>query len=66
MEGTIKTIRLDRGFGFIRRSEGAPVFFHLTDLVGLAFDEQRTEMPVRFELRNTTKGARAVNVRPAD
>ncbi len=32
MQGTIQTIRTERGFGFLRDTEGAEVFFHRSAL----------------------------------
>ena len=41
MHGTIVSIRLDKGFGFIFTKVGEPdIFFHCNDLVELPFDEQ--------------------------
>lgn len=65
--GTIKNIVEARGFGFISMAGGPDVFFHVRDLSdGLEFDEQLTERRVQFELADTPKGPRAVNVRPQD
>ena len=38
MQGTIKRIIRDRGFGFIRTADGQEVFFHRSSLQGLNFD----------------------------
>ncbi|HTV53499.1 MAG TPA: cold shock domain-containing protein, partial [Terriglobia bacterium] len=38
MEGTIKRLIRDRGFGFIRSEDGQEVFFHRSALQGLDFD----------------------------
>ena len=41
-EGTIKTIRDDKGFGFIRPSDGSKdIFFHSSVVQGTLFDQLR-------------------------
>lgn len=65
-EGTIKTIKSDKGYGFISRIDAPDIFFHASCLDGLEFDEQLIERRVRFDIVGTDKGDRAVNVRPAD
>lgn len=63
MQGTIKRVIRDRGFGFIRSSEGQEVFFHRTGLQDLNFDNLKEGDGVEFELERGDKGPRAVNVR---
>ena len=77
MQGTVNSLRLDRGFGFIvaagpisvrrgprqRRSE---IFFHSKDCrAELPFDETLQERFVEFEVIQTPRGPQAINVRPA-
>jgi cold shock CspA family protein len=64
--GTIKAVRLERGFGFISRPQAPDIFFHCRDLVGLPFDEQLQERRVRFVEIQTDRGARAREIQPAD
>lgn len=68
MDGTVKKIVLDRGFGFIAKAAGGgDVFFHARDLSDdLPFDEQLIERRVTFDVRQTEKGPRAGDVRPMD
>ena len=63
MQGTIKRIVRDRGFGFIRSTEGQEVFFHRTSLQNLSFDSLKEGEQVEFEVEQGEKGPRAVNVR---
>jgi cold shock CspA family protein len=64
--GTVVSLVLERGFGFIKRRAGADLFFHATALQGgLEFDEALVERPVTFEVRNVNGRPRAVDVRPA-
>jgi CspA family cold shock protein len=63
MQGTIKRVIRDRGFGFIRSAEGQEVFFHRSGLQNLNFESLREGDNVEFELERGEKGPRAVNVR---
>ena len=66
MNGTIKRVTRDRGFGFIRGEDGNEYFFHRSELRGgLAFDELEEGQPVRFEPSQGDKGPRATNIVPA-
>ena len=63
MQGTIKRVVRDRGFGFIKTADGQEVFFHRSGLRGLNFDALHEGQAVEFEVRQGDKGPRAVNVR---
>ena len=65
MQGVIKRVIRDRGFGFIRSTEGQEVFFHRSGLVDLNFDSLKEGENVEFEIERGEKGPRAVNVRAA-
>jgi CspA family cold shock protein len=66
MNGTIKKLTPDRGFGFIRGEDGNEYFFHRSELSpGLRFDDFREGQRVAFEPRQAEKGPRAGEVRPA-
>lgn len=65
--GTIKTIREDRGFGFITpEGESEDLFFHMSAVTGTNFEQLREGQSVEFDLgtdpRNPTR-TRAENVR---
>lgn len=47
--GTIKTLHLDKGFGFISVSGQPDVFFHFRALHDLEFDERLEKQRVEFE-----------------
>ena len=67
MVGTVKSIIVDRGFGFIAVPGEDDVFFHYRGLCGgLEFNEQLVERRVRFNVIESEKGPRAGAVRPAD
>jgi CspA family cold shock protein len=66
MNGTIKKITKDRGFGFITAENGVEYFFHQSELRGgLTFDELREGQRVSFETAQSDKGPRAAEVHPA-
>ena len=64
MQGTIKRVVRDRGFGFIRSSDGQEVFFHRRSLQEMDFAGLREGEAVEFEVERGEKGLRATNVRP--
>jgi cold shock protein len=64
MTGTIKTLRPDKGFGFIRDSSGKDVFFHSSAIYGEGIDNLREGDGVEFDVEEAgPKGPRATNVR---
>lgn len=64
MTGTIKTLRVDKGFGFIRDQSGNDVFFHASAIYGEGIDMLREGDGVEFELGDSgAKGPRATSVR---
>ena len=63
MNGKIKRLASDKGFGFIT-PDGADkdVFFHSSALVGVSFAELHEGDSVSFETEDSDKGPRATNV----
>ncbi|MBL7084579.1 MAG: cold shock domain-containing protein [Candidatus Omnitrophica bacterium] len=61
-KGKIKKLVSDRGFGFIDDTDGREVFFHQSSLVGITFDTLKGDENVEFEVEDSPKGPRAVNV----
>jgi CspA family cold shock protein len=66
MQGTIKRVIRDRGFGFIRSADGQEIFFHRSSLQELNFDGLKEGENVEFDVERGEKGPRAVSVRPAE
>ncbi|HEV2348370.1 MAG TPA: cold shock domain-containing protein [Terriglobia bacterium] len=64
MQGTIKRVIRDRGFGFIKSTEGQEIFFHRSGLQNINFDGLKEGENVEFEMERGEKGPRAINVRP--
>lgn len=59
-QGTIKKLT-DKGFGFISDGD-TDVFFHMSALEGVQFDELHEGQEVSFEIGQGPKGPRAENV----
>jgi CspA family cold shock protein len=63
-EGKIKRLT-DRGFGFIETDDNKDMFFHMSNLEGVEWDDLREGLKVIFEVGEGPKGPRAERVRPA-
>ncbi len=62
--GTIKKLT-DKGFGFIALESGDDVFFHMSSLTDVDYDDLSEGQAVEFEMGSGPKGPRAENVRVA-
>lgn len=62
-EGTIKRLT-DKGYGFIETDRGQDIFFHLSNLDGVQFDDLYEGQKVSFTEGRGPKGPRAENVKP--
>ena len=65
LNGTIKRLVSDKGFGFIAAADGNEYFFHNSACVGVRFDDLREDQSVTFEKGHGPKGPRAENVKLA-
>jgi CspA family cold shock protein len=65
MNGTIKRLVSDKGFGFIAAGDGTEYFFHQSACNEVPFSELREGQAVTFERGQGPKGPRGENVRPA-
>jgi CspA family cold shock protein len=61
--GKIRTLRVDKGFGFIKDTSGKEYFFHQSAIYGEGIDNLREGDSVEFEVGEGPKGPRAENVR---
>ena len=61
-EGTIKRLT-DRGFGFIETESGTDMFFHMSSVEGVTFEQLQEGNRVSFEIGQGPKGPRAEQVR---
>jgi len=64
-EGTIKRLT-DKGFGFIDTGGGKDIFFHMSSLDGVTFEDLREGQRVSYTEGHSDKGPRAENVKPTD
>jgi cold shock protein len=62
-EGTIKKLT-DKGFGFIDTGGGNDMFFHMSNLEGVKFEELYEGQSVSYNPGQGPKGPRAENVVP--
>jgi cold shock protein len=63
MNGTIKRLVTDKGFGFILASDGNEYFFHSSACTAAPFDTLREGQSVTFDRGQGPKGPRGENVR---
>jgi len=63
MTGTIRTLRVDKGFGFIKDAAGKEYFFHRSAVYGEGLENLREDDSVEFDVSQGPKGPRAENVR---
>ncbi len=61
--GKIRTLRVDKGFGFIKDDTGKEYFFHQSAVSGEGLDNLREGDSVEFDIGEGPKGPRAENVR---
>jgi CspA family cold shock protein len=62
MTGTIKTLRAEKGFGFIKGEGGQEYFFHQSSIFGEGINDLREGDSVTFDVADSPKGPRAENV----
>jgi CspA family cold shock protein len=65
MNGTIKRLVTEKGFGFVAAADGSEYFFHQSAVAAGAFDQLREGQAVTFNTGQGPKGPRAENVRLA-
>jgi CspA family cold shock protein len=65
MNGTIKRLVSDKGFGFVGTADGTEYFFHRSACSSVPFEDLREGQAVTFQKGQGPKGPRAENVQPA-
>jgi cold shock protein len=65
MNGTIKRLVSDKGFGFIAAGDGPEYFFHQSACSDVPFDQLREGQAVTFDVGQGAKGPRGENVKRA-
>src|SRR5581483_6080528 len=63
MTGKIRTLRVDKGFGFIKGETGQDYFFHQSAIYGEGIADLREGDGVEFAVTDGPKGPRAVDVK---
>ena len=61
--GKVKWFNERKGFGFIERASGGDVFAHYADIDGKGFRALEEGQEVEFEVVETEKGPKAVNIK---
>ncbi len=63
MQGSIKKLITDKGFGFITPDDGGKdLFFHSNEVKGVTFQELKEGDKVSFDVSESPKGPNATNV----
>ncbi|HNR99952.1 MAG TPA: cold shock domain-containing protein [Planctomycetota bacterium] len=63
MQGRVKKLVADRGFGFLEVEGQKDVFFHRSAIVEGNFDTLRQGQSVTFEIEDSGRGPRASNIK---
>ncbi len=63
LQGTIRKLVVDKGFGFIEGGSKGDLFFHHTMVDGTQFEDLREGQTVEFTEGQGPKGPRAENVK---
>ncbi len=63
MQGTVKNFNKEKGFGFINADDGKDIFFHYSELQMEGFKTVNPSQVVEFDVVETEKGLRAVNIK---
>jgi len=63
MLGKVKRFNNEKGYGFIKTENGKDLFFHYSELQMEGYKTVETGQSVEFEVIETEKGLRAVNIR---
>lgn len=64
MRGTVKFFDKKKGWGFITSDEGTDYFVYFSDISGSGFRSLESADIVEFDLKETERGMKAVNVTP--
>lgn len=65
MNGVIKRLVSDKGFGFVQAQDGTEYFFHQSACADARFDDLHEGQALTFEKGQGPKGPRAENIRLA-
>ncbi len=65
INGTIKRLMSEKGFGFVAAEDGNEYFFHQSACANCRFDDLREGQKVTFDKGQGPKGPRAENLKLA-
>ncbi len=63
MKGRVKNFNNKKGYGFIKTEEGKDLFFHYSDIIMEGYKTVSAGQIVEFEVIETDKGLRAINIK---
>jgi len=63
-QGTVKWFNEKKGFGFISAEDGNDYFVHHSSIVGDGYKSLQEGAKVQFQIEQSEKGPRAVQVSP--
>lgn len=63
MLGKVKRFNSEKGYGFIKTENGKDLFFHYSELQMDGYKTIEAGQSVEFEVVETEKGLRAVNIK---
>ena len=63
IQGTVKRIFRDKGFGFIKAIDGREVFFHQSELFNLELQALEEGDSLTFDVVKGKKGPQATNIK---
>lgn len=64
MKAKVKFFLEHKGYGFLRNEKGEDTFFHITDFNSTEGVFPTLGMAVTYDVVNTNKGVKAINVTP--
>ena len=61
-KGTIKAVIRDKGYGFITCEDGSEIFFHMSGLANIYFEDLQIGQSVEYVEEEGHKGTKAVEI----
>lgn len=61
--GTVKWFNAPKGYGFITKDDGNDIFVHYADIQAEGFRTLKEGQLVEFDVSDSEKGQKAINVR---
>lgn len=61
-KGRVKWFNEQKGYGFIEQEDGKDIFVHFSGVTGDGFRTLQPDQQVEFEVTDSDKGPKAINV----